>query len=819
MFQKEWRKFKENRMFRLTFVAVAFIPLMYAAVFLKSLWNPYGELQNLPVGVVNLDKAVMKNGEKMSVGADFVKELKSSQTLDFHFVDEKTAKKQLADGKYYMVVTIPEDFSKNAASLDDKEPKRMRLDYATSAGYNFIAMKMSESAVMKMQSQLNEKITKVYSKSIFASLEKAGVDIQEAGAGAEKITENLGLAKNGAESLHGGLAQVESGAGELSNGANKAYDGANKLATGALTAKNGVQQYTEGVLALSNGAGELNQAGKQVANGANELSTGVTQAKNGATSLSQGAEQLNDKSQELTTGASSLSSGAGVLLQGATQVAEGSEQLSNGVESLSTGLMQAQTGATSLSQGATQLSEGVHQAVEQQKALAVELTNIAAMATQAGDEKTSQALTALLQQMQANAPQAQALVDGADQVSAGASTLSDSLSTACAGASAIAENAKKLSTGAGDVKTGAEQLSNGLSSYQTGVQQYTDGVASLTQGAGELTQGLTQVQSGAESLSVGGVKLSEGTQQLSEKSQMLTANSGKLVDGVSQVSDGVNTLATGLHTLAPASEQLSAGIGQLTAGASDLNGGLGELKAGSTTLATKLSEGSSVMQEKGKPSEDMLQQLAQPVITQHTEKTPVANNGTSMVPYMTAIGLWIGSLSMVIAFNVLNREKRSKTAVEWWGAKFSQLYLLGIMQSVVLYGGLLLLGTKILHPVETLLLMIAGSLAFISINSYLANAFGKVGNFLSIVLLVMQLGSAGGTYPLVLSPKIFRLLHPFLPISHEVFGLRESISIGIAPFKEIFILILFALVFALLNYGRIYRIHYGKIAEPKELSL
>ena len=110
------------------------IPFIYAGLFLKSMWDPYGNLDKLPVAVVNEDRPVEYEGNTLSIGDDLTDALKENDSLDFHFVDRSEAQEGLKDGTWYMVITIPEDFSGNAATLLDDSPRKMQLDYETNPG-------------------------------------------------------------------------------------------------------------------------------------------------------------------------------------------------------------------------------------------------------------------------------------------------------------------------------------------------------------------------------------------------------------------------------------------------------------------------------------------------------------------------------------------------------------------------------------------------------------------------------------------------------------------------------------------------------------
>ena len=81
------------------------------------MWDPYGQLSDLPVAVVNHDKEASYNGNTMAIGKDMVSNLEQNKSLNFHFVDEEEGKKGLENGDYYMVVTLPSDLSEKAASI------------------------------------------------------------------------------------------------------------------------------------------------------------------------------------------------------------------------------------------------------------------------------------------------------------------------------------------------------------------------------------------------------------------------------------------------------------------------------------------------------------------------------------------------------------------------------------------------------------------------------------------------------------------------------------------------------------------------------
>ena len=174
MLKKEWQKLIHNPILMIVIAAVVIIPTIYTTLFLGSMWDPYGKVENLPVAVVNLDREVDYEGETLNVGQALVDNLKDNDSLDFQFVDKAQAADGLADGSYYMVITIPENFSEHAATLMDDEPVKMQLDYEVNPGTNYIASKMSESALEKIKNSVAQEVTRTYAEAVFDQITEAG---------------------------------------------------------------------------------------------------------------------------------------------------------------------------------------------------------------------------------------------------------------------------------------------------------------------------------------------------------------------------------------------------------------------------------------------------------------------------------------------------------------------------------------------------------------------------------------------------------------------------------------------------------------------
>ena len=130
------------------------------------MWDPYGNLDRLPVAVVNRDVPVTYDGRELAVGQELTEELKTNDALDFCFPEGDRAEQGLKDGTYYMVITIPENFSACAATVTEEKPEKMQLVYENS---------------------VREEVTKTYARVMFEQIEEAGEGMSEAAEGSGEI--------------------------------------------------------------------------------------------------------------------------------------------------------------------------------------------------------------------------------------------------------------------------------------------------------------------------------------------------------------------------------------------------------------------------------------------------------------------------------------------------------------------------------------------------------------------------------------------------------------------------------------------------------
>ncbi|MCO4474925.1 Phage infection protein [Streptococcus infantarius subsp. infantarius] len=725
-----------------TMIGVALVPALYNLSFLGSMWDPYGNVKNLPVAVVNEDKSATLNDKTLTIGDDMVDSMSKNKALDYHFVSQKKADKGLKDGDYYMVITLPEDLSEKASSLLTDNPKKLNIKYQTTAGRSFVASKMSESAMTKLKDTVSENITETYTKAVFKSMSSLQDGLQEA--------------SDGSNELLSGSQQLESGSQTITDNLNTAASGSQTLADGTATLSSGLTTYTNGVSTLASGANELNSNSVALISGIAQLKESSTQVQrlvDGANSLTDGLQQLATS----TTLSAEESANIQSLISGLPQLNAGIQQLNASVSEISTNVGITQI-STVLSDIASQ-AQGILEAEE--KDSSDRLAAIQATAAYQSLDASQQAelVNALNTSGNSVSQQAQQILTDVQTMKASLtalSPLSSKVTELQAGVSQIASQSNIALPGSVAALT---KLSAGLTKVNTvTTTQLVPGSSQIASGVSTLN---TKLSSGANELLTGATTYTNAVSQIASGANQLVANNTQLTSGASQLQSGAEALASG-------SSQLAAGSGTLTSGLTTLTSGLSTLSSSLTDASKQLSL-VSVTSKNAKL-------VSNPVSTKETDNDNVKVNGIGMAPYMIAVSLMVVALSTNVIFASSLSGRPVKNRFEWAKQKLFINGLISTAGSVILYAAIQFLGFEANYEWRTIFLIILGGWTLMALVTALVGWDNRYGSFLSLVMLLLQVGSAGGSYPIELSPKFFQVVHPYMPMTYIVTGLRQTIS-------------------------------------------
>lgn len=780
MFKKEWQAILKNKLFIGIIISLMLIPALYNLIFLSSMWDPYGKLSDLSVAVVNQDKTAQINGKSVNLGKEVTDNMVDAKALDYHVVTASTAQKGLKDGDYFMVITIPSDFSENAGSLVSNEPKKTTIKYQTSVGHNFIASKMSDSAMEKLKQSVANNITETYTKTIFKNL--------------STLSTGVGKAADGSGQLVNGSKDLASGSNEMTTNLTKLSESSLAFKDGADTLNIGLGQYVAGVNTLKNGTGELKTAvstytdgAAQLANGTSQLATGTAGLAAGAAELSNGVSRIN----ELVDGSAKLSNGL--------QEMSGNIDI-NKLNDLKSGIGQLQTGINTYNNTIQQDQSPEGQAIAND--LKTLLVSIGTMQAQQINKLTQLRATKAYQ----DNPSEQQTLEGLVSVSP---ELMNSLSSAVAD---IQTQLKQLqykqvknkeavagiAAGAAKVLPGSIGTIDGLTTIKAGLdQQLIPGAGQLATGMGQLN---TQLTTGTAQLSAGAAKLNDSTAQLNTGAQSLvshnaelTSGSAKLADGANQLTQNAPALLGGVGQLASGAGQISDGSDKLATGSGTLTTGINSLTTGATTLNSGLLDAKTKLAA-NKTTDTNATKIASPVQLAHTDKDKSANNGTGMAPYMMAVALFVGAIStnMIISGSLSGALPKSRK--DYLLGRIGVNGLISLGSGTLVYLAVHILGLSANHEVMMFGFTLLVSFCFMMVVTFLNTWLGKPGAFLTLILLLLQLGASAGTYPLALTSKFFQVINPWMPMTYAVAGFRQVISLTGQIGQETTILVVLSVI-------------------------
>ncbi|MFE2249307.1 YhgE/Pip family protein [Streptomyces lavendulae] len=243
----ELKRFGRGKLPRAALVALLLLPLLYGALYLWSFWDPYSRLDKVPVALVNADEGTTVDGKRLDAGGEITKKLHGSKTFDWHEVTQAEAAKGLENGKYYLSLTMPADFSAKIASSGGADPTTSALQVRTNDANNYIVGSISRTVFSEVRSAASANASRGFLDKIFVSFSDLHDKTAEAADGADKLKDGAGKAQQGAKELADGLDTAKEKNGELTAGLKKLNSAAGQLESGTKDIAAGTQTLADKV--------------------------------------------------------------------------------------------------------------------------------------------------------------------------------------------------------------------------------------------------------------------------------------------------------------------------------------------------------------------------------------------------------------------------------------------------------------------------------------------------------------------------------------------------------------------------------------------
>ncbi|MFE6095563.1 YhgE/Pip family protein [Streptomyces massasporeus] len=473
---------------------------------------------------------------------------------------------------------------------------------------------------------------------------------------------------------------------------------------------------------------------------------------------------IHGKTVKAAKGADRLNGGIDKAEKGSKDLADGLKDAKDGSGKLSTGLKKLHTGAGDLEDGSKRVAEGTQKLADRVNGTADKVGPFLK-----GNEKTigdtaqlvadsSGVIRKHLDTLVKTAPTA------AKGARAASGTLTDVYARRCDDPvlpDAACSDLKKAKDAAADVTTIADDLNTLIADQDGDLDKLDKNLATL------------QKQSQA---------LANRAPHLSEDLADAVKKINKLNDGAAEVAAGAKKLHKGIGTAKTGAVDLDKGVGKLKTGADDLNGGIYKLVDGSGKLAGGLHDGAEKIPDYDEQDRDRRTEvMADPVRLASHDMHKAPNYGTGFAPYFIPLSLWVGAMVAYMLIAPMNRRALAAGASAWRIALAGWLPVvaIGVLQTVALMSVLhWAVGLQMARAAGTVGFLFLVTACFAAIVQWLNARFGAAGRILVLALLMLQLTSAGGTYPVQTSPGFFNALHPFLPMSYVVEALRRLITGG-----------------------------------------
>ena len=428
-------------------IAVILLPLIYSITYLEGFWDPYNNLDNIKVAVVNEDKC-----ESSCKSTELIDKLKDSDTFNFVEKDGKTAERLLMEKKCYAVVTIPSDFTSSFEGADSKNRKASTIVYRTNKKTNYIASQLIENAIIRVEKELDNEVA----YNVVGTLSNKLEDVPNQ-------TEKIGFA----------LGQIYNGTVTLNEGTGKLYNGTNILDNSSKLISSGLDKLTDGASTISSGTDTLKSGIEELKKGSSDLQNGVSTIKS---QVSEANWKLNSKKSELENGLTDLSNGSKDYKNGVSAYSTNSKQLLDGIKSYFVDIRDNSTDQATIIKASTYIAyiDGLENNTESLISGANGLDS--------GIDNLISQLVPALNEISSNM---EALEGGLNQLNEGAVRLNN-------GIGSLSNGMDRLDSGVKTLFNGSNELASKYKVFDNGISTLTSSVASLKMGTKALEEGASE---------------------------------------------------------------------------------------------------------------------------------------------------------------------------------------------------------------------------------------------------------------------------------------------------------------------------------------
>ncbi|NCB63357.1 MAG: YhgE/Pip domain-containing protein [Clostridia bacterium] len=810
IFRRDVRRITRNAMALIVAVGIAVLPALYAWFNIAANWDPYGSTSGIQVAVASEDKGCAFEGIQLNIGDQILSNLRENTQIGWRFMEKGEAISGVESGKYYACVVIPEDFSEKLSSILSDHIQRPSIEYYINEKKNAIAPKITDKGVSTIQQQINETFTGVATEAIVSGLGNATGSLSESGvslmdrlmgtlrsaddslAGVESSIDVFLLVSDSVGKLTGASQALVPDSSALLDRAGTTTDRVESLLSASQSASKQLVSSLDGALDTArSSAGGMKD---DLVDLLNRLDARTGDAEKLRASIADMRAQLKADSAQVNHLIDDLQKLRGTLPADAVNAADDMiTQLKNLNGTLSSISTLLGTAADALAKGE---SVAESQLAELQKLTAGALDAVhtmqgAAAFLPAGIRDALSKLDASLTGLSGflnDGSQLAALKASAVELEASLRSVREQLNTtADENKVLIARLTALKKTLPGDITSGIDSLTGTLGSLGDTLDLLRNGLGDLdqviaggaplpaelrdrlVQSAGAVSADLDSAHSAAKAAEP---YLDEAVDQtfatLDSTSSLLALFSGTMP----QLSHVLDSMGGAVDS---ASQALQTTKGLISGTRGDLGKLLGKLESVEEddrlkTLVDFLQNDSTLMGDF----------MSSPVQVETHSFYAIKNYGSAMAAFYSTLAFWVGGVVLVAILKVRVDEDDVIRDLKPWEAylgRYLLFLLFGLAQSsIICLGDVYFLGVQCTNVFLFLLSGWVSGFVFTLIIYTLTVSFGDVGKALAVILLVIQIAGAGGTFPIEVTPPFFQGVYPFLPFTYGINAMREIIA-------------------------------------------
>lgn len=821
IFRRDLGRICKNAMALIVAAGIAVLPALYAWFNIAANWDPYGSTSGIQVAVASEDDGAELEGVRVNIGDKIITSLKANDQIGWRFTDRAQAVAGVERGDYYACIVIPADFSERMVSILSDDIRKPEIDYYINEKKNAIAPKITDKGVSAVQQQVNSTFTSIATEAVVSALEGAAGGLEERGSGVmDTLMDRLRQADASLERVERSIDIVCAAAGAV----DELTAGSKALLPSSQGALDGAGETVGGLRSLLSVS---RQAAGEAAGSVGEM---IDAALDGANAAGDEAVELLRRAEGMEPGTAALSASLARLQR----------ELGDGVDSLDGVLERleeleyggdADRGIAALEDARSALAT-LKGLVDETAAGAGDLAGLLGEGSpmrqkllDAGEQARAlsrDTLGPLLEEAEADLAANPPPADPADYTRADRLRVEKAAALAAAKAGAdlagetlSAENLDKIASGDAGLQARLRELSGEITAARADLGRMEELLRRIPGDTGLLLDSLEHLDG---ALGAVGDLVGEAGDLLDQAQPLpdgMAARVSALMDTVNADTDAARAAARQVQPALDRAVDQAYGTLDSLSGLLDLFSGTlpqmgrvldhmdGAVASASDALrATKalvadtrgdLRELLGRLESAGEDgrvqaltdflqnsSSDMGSFMAAPVEVNTHSLYPIRNYGSAMAAFYSTLAIWVGGVVLVAILKVKVDEDGAIRNLKPWQAylgRYLLFLLFGLIQSTIIcLGDLYVLGIQCTSKPLFLLSGWACSLVFTLIIYTLTVSFGDVGKALAVILLVIQIAGSGGTFPIEVTPQFFQNVYPFLPFTHGINAMRETIA-------------------------------------------